>query len=344
VTKYPQRFKNQAEFDEYLSLVYALDGDPIPIVQRRRDGTATKEELALIDDIVLRKVKPSKVKIRKAMKRDAIAFAVLLEHERLRRRWPDMKQGYREPAKELVGERFHVGHDTIDKALKQFGPEKTAFAEQYIANYLNLVEPLDAAPETFNPEHEASARFRLLNDQERDPRSRHEGEGAGEGIHSGSLCLRRMCDRENANTTPLGKFGDRLHDGAHISCPVRVSFAEIAGDGVDDHELHCFQFCDFFAKGFEVLLGKPLSNMALLMMLRRIGRSDVTTHGFRSSFRTWAAECTGFPREIVKAALAHVIGNKVEAAYQRGDLLDKRRELMAEWGSIARTRPAQQEV
>jgi integrase len=78
--------------------------------------------------------------------------------------------------------------------------------------------------------------------------------------------------------------------------------------------------------------GKPLSNMALPMMLRRMGRSDVTAHGFRSSFRTWAAERTGFPREVVEAALAHVIGNKVEAAYQRGDLLDKRRELMAEWG------------
>ena len=70
--------------------------------------------------------------------------------------------------------------------------------------------------------------------------------------------------------------------------------------------------------------------MALLMMLRRMGRSDVTAHGFRSSFRTWAAERTGFPREVVEAALAHVIGNKVEAAYQRGDMLDKRRELMAE--------------
>jgi len=79
--------------------------------------------------------------------------------------------------------------------------------------------------------------------------------------------------------------------------------------------------------------GKPLSNMALLMMLRRMGRSDVTTHGFRASFRTWAAERTGFPREVVEAALAHVIGNKVEAAYQRGDLFDKRRELMAEWGN-----------
>ena len=58
----------------------------------------------------------------------------------------------------------------------------------------------------------------------------------------------------------------------------------------------------------------------------------MTAHGFRSSFRTWAAECTGFPREVVEAALAHVTGNRVEAAYQRGDLFDKRRQLMTEWG------------
>ena len=77
--------------------------------------------------------------------------------------------------------------------------------------------------------------------------------------------------------------------------------------------------------------GKPLSNMSLLMMLRRLGRSDLTTHGFRSSFRTWAAERTGFPREVVEMVLAHVIGNKTEAAYQRGDLFEKRRRLMVEW-------------
>jgi integrase len=82
--------------------------------------------------------------------------------------------------------------------------------------------------------------------------------------------------------------------------------------------------------------GKPLSNMALLMMLRRMGRGDVTTHGFRSSFRTWAAERTDFPHEVVEAALAHVIGNKVEAAYQRGDLFDKRRRLMDEWACYLR--------
>jgi integrase len=59
--------------------------------------------------------------------------------------------------------------------------------------------------------------------------------------------------------------------------------------------------------------GKPLSNTALLMVLRRMECGEVTTHGFRSSFRTWAAERTGFHREVVEAALAHVVGNKVES-------------------------------
>ncbi|WP_396604488.1 tyrosine-type recombinase/integrase [Bradyrhizobium sp. YCK136] len=76
-----------------------------------------------------------------------------------------------------------------------------------------------------------------------------------------------------------------------------------------------------------------LSNMSLLMLLRRMGHNDITTHGFRSTFRTWAAECTNFPREVVEAALAHVAGNKVEAAYQRGDILEKRQSLMAQWES-----------
>jgi integrase len=78
--------------------------------------------------------------------------------------------------------------------------------------------------------------------------------------------------------------------------------------------------------------GKPLSNMALLMTLRRMGCSDLTTHGFRATFKTWASERTTFPREVVEAALAHVIGEKTEAAYQRGDFSHKRRKLMEAWG------------
>jgi len=79
--------------------------------------------------------------------------------------------------------------------------------------------------------------------------------------------------------------------------------------------------------------GRPLSSMALLMLLRRMGRGDLTAHGFRSSFRDWAAEQTAFPREVAEAALAHVVGDKVEAAYRRGDLFEKRRKLMEAWAT-----------
>jgi integrase len=81
-------------------------------------------------------------------------------------------------------------------------------------------------------------------------------------------------------------------------------------------------------------LGRPLSNMALLMMLRRMGRDDITVHGFRSTFRDWAADRTAFPREVVEAALAHTVVNKTEAAYRRTDLFEKRRPLMQKWGSF----------
>ena len=77
--------------------------------------------------------------------------------------------------------------------------------------------------------------------------------------------------------------------------------------------------------------GKPLSTMALEMVLRRMNVDDVTVHGFRSAFRDWAAECTNFTNEVCEAALAHVIENKAEAAYRRGDLFDKRRKLMEAW-------------
>jgi len=73
-----------------------------------------------------------------------------------------------------------------------------------------------------------------------------------------------------------------------------------------------------------------MSNMAMEMLLRRMGR-DVTVHGFRSTFRDWAAERTNFPSEVAEAALAHVVGDKVEAAYRRGDLFEKRRHLMEAW-------------
>jgi integrase len=89
---------------------------------------------------------------------------------------------------------------------------------------------------------------------------------------------------------------------------------------------------DFLFPGIQI--GQGLSNMALLKVLERMGRGGLTAHGFRATFKTWASERTNFPRELVEAALAHVLGDKVEAAYQRGDLLDKRRLLMSAWGEF----------
>lgn len=86
--------------------------------------------------------------------------------------------------------------------------------------------------------------------------------------------------------------------------------------------------------------GKPLSNMALLSTLKRMGRDDLTAHGFRSTFRDWAAETTAYPDAVVEMALAHAISNAVEAAYRRGDLIEKRKRLMAEWSAYCAGRGA----
>lgn len=85
--------------------------------------------------------------------------------------------------------------------------------------------------------------------------------------------------------------------------------------------------------------GRPLSNMAMAKVLERMGRGDLTVHGFRSSFRDWAAEQTNFPREIAEAALAHTLKDKVEAAYRRGDAIEKRKKLTAAWADYC-ARPA----
>src|SRR5690606_6479930 len=83
--------------------------------------------------------------------------------------------------------------------------------------------------------------------------------------------------------------------------------------------------------------GQPLSNMAFLMLLRRMKRDDLTAPGFRSSFRDWAAERTNFPREVAERALAHAVSSKVEAAYRRGDLFERRRRLMTAWSTFCGT-------
>ena len=88
--------------------------------------------------------------------------------------------------------------------------------------------------------------------------------------------------------------------------------------------------------------GKPLSNMAFLMLLRRMGRDDLTAHGFRSSFRDWVAERTNFPAEVAEMALAHTVSDKTVAAYNRSDLFERRRRLMQQWATFCTTSPVQE--
>jgi integrase len=82
--------------------------------------------------------------------------------------------------------------------------------------------------------------------------------------------------------------------------------------------------------------GRPLSNMAMLELLRGM-RPGLTVHGFRSSFRDWAAEATDFPKEVAEMALAHTIESEVESAYRRGDLFEKRRKLMEDWAAYCQS-------
>lgn len=81
----------------------------------------------------------------------------------------------------------------------------------------------------------------------------------------------------------------------------------------------------------------PLSNMAMLAVLKRMKRDEITVHGFRSTFRDWAGERTNHPTEVAEMALAHAVGDKVEAAYRRGDMFEKRKRLMADWAKFCDT-------
>ena len=87
---------------------------------------------------------------------------------------------------------------------------------------------------------------------------------------------------------------------------------------------------------------RPQSDMTLTAVLRRMGRDDITIHGFRSTFRDWCSEClsNSFPHEVIEQALAHTLPNKVEAAYRRGDLLAKRAMLMQAWADYCMTVPS----
>jgi integrase len=122
---------------------------------------------------------------------------------------------------------------------------------------------------------------------------------------------------------------DRMQAGKEHRVPLSSRALAILRD---EHEVRS---SDYVFPGGKA--GKPLSNMAMTETLRRMERGDITVHGFRSTFRDWAAERTNFPSEVVEMALTHAVGDKVEAAYRRGDLFEKRRRLMAEWASFCNT-------
>lgn len=92
-------------------------------------------------------------------------------------------------------------------------------------------------------------------------------------------------------------------------------------------------------KGKPMPKGRPLSAMAMEMLLRRMKVTDATVHGFRSAFRDWTGDETSFPREVAEAALAHRVGNEVERAYRRSDALGKRRHLMQAWAAFLESQP-----
>jgi integrase len=85
--------------------------------------------------------------------------------------------------------------------------------------------------------------------------------------------------------------------------------------------------------------GKSLSNGSMLRVLDRMGCGELTVHGFRATFKTWAGECTNFPTDVVEACLAHIVSDQVIAAYQRGDFFEKRKQLLNAWADFCAKRP-----
>lgn len=118
----------------------------------------------------------------------------------------------------------------------------------------------------------------------------------------------------------------RMKAGKEHRVPLTKEAVSLLGPRKDDGSL---------VFGSEAKAGKPISDMSMTAVLRRMERIGITVHGFRSTFRDWAGETTGFPREVIEAALAHGIKNKAEAAYARSDLFDKRRKLMEAWSAMA---------
>jgi integrase len=129
--------------------------------------------------------------------------------------------------------------------------------------------------------------------------------------------------------------GSRMKGGREHRVPLSPQALGIA------RAMHEARISDFVFPGQKP--GKPLGVMSLTQVLSRMKVDGITVHGFRSAFRDWAAECTHASNEVCEAALAHAIGNRVEAAYRRGDLFDKRRALMDAWAAWCAS-PAESKV
>lgn len=130
--------------------------------------------------------------------------------------------------------------------------------------------------------------------------------------------------------------GERMKAGREHRVPLSVPTLAVL-EGMSDLAHGAWVFPGQRGEG-------PLSNMSMLMLLRRMKREDITVHGFRSTFRDWVAERTNYPRDLAEMALAHTISDKVEAAYRRGDMFDKRRRLMDAWAAFCGTSPEKGEV
>jgi integrase len=123
--------------------------------------------------------------------------------------------------------------------------------------------------------------------------------------------------------------GERMKGGQTHRVPLSKRASEVASGGSGSY---------LFPSPYHP--DKPLSNMAMLMLLQYMGHDDVTVHGFRSSFKDWCRDRTRFDNYVVEAALAHASGDRVERAYARSDVLEKRRQLMDAWAQFCATPPA----
>ncbi|MGE8658718.1 MAG: tyrosine-type recombinase/integrase [Achromobacter sp.] len=124
---------------------------------------------------------------------------------------------------------------------------------------------------------------------------------------------------------------ERMKAGKEHRVPLSKAALELLHEARTEHATGD----DYVFVGQKV--GRPLSNMAFLQLLKRMNRGDITAHGFRSTFRDWVGETTAHAREIAEAALAHTIKDKSEAAYARGDLFMKRLALMDDWATFLLT-------